>query len=321
MPSQQQQKQSDGSPRLQASPGDMVALRYQENGHVTLPDIVKGKPAPSRGHVYIYGTTQPSQDEKVLDVKQWNADGTGGNKKGKLLGVQDYDDGQCYQINGGPISAARQKQFQHKADTLMGQDLWCQNDIKIPNDAPVGKPYTVYWLWDWSTLPNADPGLPNGKAELYSTCMDIDIKASNSGARKQAVQFAQGQDLNQAAIGKYVAALNAGNPQGQPAATSSVPVQLSTSAAPQQPSAAAAQPAEKTVTVTVTAPTSPVQSTSTTLMTVPSSTLTVVASNSPAAAAGIPTISLPNFSGTASPVASSKPSGNGYRFARRGGQH
>ena len=100
MPSQQQQTQSSDSPRLQAVPGDMVALRYQENGHVTLPDTNPGK-APNRGTVYVYGTTEPSTNENFLDVfKQWNADGSGGNKKGKLLATQNFDDGQCYQING-----------------------------------------------------------------------------------------------------------------------------------------------------------------------------------------------------------------------------
>lgn len=146
MPSQQKQTQSSDSPRLEAAPGDMVALRYQENGHVTLPDINPAKP-PNRGTVYIYGTTQPSDDEKFLAVhKSWNADGTGGNKKGKLLATQNFDDGQCYQINGGQISATRQKQFPHKADPLMGQDLWCQNDLVIPKDAINGKPYTLYWV-------------------------------------------------------------------------------------------------------------------------------------------------------------------------------
>lgn len=63
MPSQQQPKQSDGSPMLNAAPGDMVALRYQENGHVTLPQNQPGKPS-NRGTIYIYGTTQPSPDDK-----------------------------------------------------------------------------------------------------------------------------------------------------------------------------------------------------------------------------------------------------------------
>ena len=147
MPSQQKQVQSDGSPRLKAAAGDMIALRYQENGHVTLPQGQLGK-EPNRGTVYIYGTTEPSQEEKFLDVhKKWNADGSGGNKKGRLLATQNYDDGRCYQVNGGPISTTRQKQFPHEADPKMGGDIWCQNDIALPKDAPSGKPYTLYWVW------------------------------------------------------------------------------------------------------------------------------------------------------------------------------
>ena len=66
---QQQQSQSSGSPRLQAAPGDMVALRYQSNGHVTLPQNQPGK-QPNRGTVYIYGTTQPKTTENYLGMEQ-----------------------------------------------------------------------------------------------------------------------------------------------------------------------------------------------------------------------------------------------------------
>ncbi|KAL8766524.1 MAG: hypothetical protein Q9209_006740 [Squamulea sp. 1 TL-2023] len=215
MPSQQQPKQSDGSPMLKAAAGDMIALRYQENGHVSLPENQPGK-APNRGTIYIYGTTDPKPDEKFLSVhKVWNADGTGGDKRGKLLTTQPYDDGQCYQINGGKISTQRQGEFKHEADPLMGQDVWCQNNFKIPQDAPSGKPYTVYWVWDWDTAPGT-AGLPQGLAEKYTTCMDISIsqgqgasqsKAANAGAAK----FAEGQDIARAGIQKYVQKLNSGD--------------------------------------------------------------------------------------------------------------
>ena len=171
---QQSPTQSKDSPRLQAAPGSLVALRYQENGHVTLPDTQKGKPA-NRGTVYIYGTTEPDPNEKFLAVHNvWNADGTGGNKKGKLLAMQNFDDGQCYQINGQALSAQRQKQFPHEAAQPMGQDLWCQNNFALPSDAPSGKPYTLYWVWDWPTLPGTD-GFPNGKAEIYTTVSIIPL--------------------------------------------------------------------------------------------------------------------------------------------------
>lgn len=203
------------SRRLQAAAGDFVALRYQENGHVTLPQNALGK-AQNRGTVFIYGTSEPSETDTFLAIhKQWNSEGTGGDKRGKLIATQDFDDSQCYQVNGGSISASRQKQFPHQADQLMGGDLWCQNNIKLPSDLPVGKPFTLYWVWDWATLPNIDPGLPNGKTEIYTTCMDIDITGSAKKSRDKAttnvqqknIEVAPSPDntvLNNAAIPKYM---------------------------------------------------------------------------------------------------------------------
>lgn len=96
----------------------------------------------------MYGTTQSSSNDRFLDIfNKWNAEGSGGNKKGKLLASFNFDDTQCHQTNSGAISTQRQKQFPHKADQLMGADLWCQNDLKLPQDAPAGKPYTLYWVW------------------------------------------------------------------------------------------------------------------------------------------------------------------------------
>ena len=89
--SQRAATNTPGFPRLKAAPGSMVALRYQENGHVTIPETQKGKP-PNRGSVYIYGTSKPSSDEKFLDVfNKWNENGSGGNRNGKLLAVQNYE--------------------------------------------------------------------------------------------------------------------------------------------------------------------------------------------------------------------------------------
>lgn len=198
--SQQHQNQADGSPRLQASPGAAVALRYQENGHVTLPWNQPGKPK-NRGTVYVYGTTQPKADEKFLDVHgSWNWDGTGGDKRGVLLSKQNFDDGRCYQINNGNISMYRQKSYPHKPDQLMGADLWCQQDIQLPRNAPSGKPYTLYWVWDWPTAPGADPTYPHGKKEIYTTCMDIDVVDTPKSRLQIKYDYAEGQDLNRAAI-------------------------------------------------------------------------------------------------------------------------
>lgn len=177
--------QTQGSPRLQASAGDNIALRYQENGHVTLPQNQPGKPN-NRGTIFVYGTTQSQPDDTFLSIHRvWNADGTGGDRRGVLLSTQNFDDSQCYQVNNGQISETRQKDFAHPANQLMGADLWCQQDIQIPATAASGKPYTLYWVWDWPTLPGT-PGFPEGKQEIYTTCMDIDVTAGsqegNTGA-------------------------------------------------------------------------------------------------------------------------------------------
>ncbi|KAL8797078.1 MAG: hypothetical protein Q9182_007259 [Xanthomendoza sp. 2 TL-2023] len=342
MESQKQPKQSDGSPTLKAAAGDMVALRYQENGHVTLPQNQPGKPS-NRGTVYIYGTTDPRPDDKFLSIhKVWNAQGTGGDKRGKLLATEPYDDGQCYQINGGEISKQRQGQFKHQADPIMGQDLWCQNNFKIPQDAPSGKPYTVYWVWDWDTLAGT-PGLPQGLVEKYTTCMDINISQGGGNSRSKVAEagadkFADGQDINRAAIPKYVQKLNSDAsiyepgsvPSGSgPAPASSTPAAAAaaapapTSAKPQSSAPAAA--AEKTVTVTASAPVSkqtvtvtasaqPSAITPPTTMVTTYSTTYVLASKSSAAAGPvtvsgvvIPTTSMSNrFTGTASAVTSAQ---------------
>ncbi|KAF9884320.1 hypothetical protein FE257_001898 [Aspergillus nanangensis] len=198
---QKQTQKSKDSPRLQASPGAAIALRFQENGHVTLPQNQVGKPH-NRGTVYVYGTTQPKENEKLLNVHGvWNKNGTGGDRRGVLLSTQNFDDGRCYQVNSGGISQKRQAEFPHEADQLMGGDLWCQQDIALPFEAPSGQPYTLYWVWDWPTAPRADPGLPEGKQEIYTTCMDVDVVDSTvpSHSRIQ-MRYIEDQSLNRAAI-------------------------------------------------------------------------------------------------------------------------
>ncbi|KAI9037947.1 uncharacterized protein KD926_011470 [Aspergillus affinis] len=200
MNSQKKQVQSPGNPRLQAAAGDPVALRYQENGHVTLPETQAGKPK-NRGTVYVYGTTNPKDNDQLEAIhKVWNKDGSGGDKRGVLLSTQDFDDGQCYQINGGAISKERQNHFPHQADQLMGADLWCQQDIKLPQNLPSDKPYTLYWVWDWPTAQGVDPSLPAGKQEIYTTCMDVDVVSKPNTQQHMPVKYADGQSLNSAAV-------------------------------------------------------------------------------------------------------------------------
>ena len=323
--SQKQQVQTDGSPRLQAAPGSLVALRYQENGHVTLPNTQKGKPA-NRGTVYIYGTTQPSPTDTFLGIyKQWNTKGTGGDKRGKLIATQDFDDGQCYQINGGDISVARQAQFPHLAAQPMGADIWCQNNIKIPSDAPSNKPYTIYWVWSWPTAAGVDPGLPKGKEEIYTTCMDVDITGSNiEKPAKKSYQKNAGSKpsadnavLNNAAIPKYMNELlgdstSSGTqttiePQNPPTSRTSVPEVSQVTATVTETEA----PTGKTVTVYVTASTPTASSAaSTTVVIIPQSTVvrpgrTILSTTT---AASVP---------TASPTSTPGSNSNGTSYSPR----
>lgn len=215
---QQAPFQSADSPMLAAAPGDLVALLYQENGHVTLPQNQPGK-QPNRGNLYVYGTTQPKSPENFLDVfQQWTADGTGGDKRGKLLANGSYDDGRCYQVNNGEISIRRQKDFPKASDPLMGANLWCQIDVPIPTDAPNGRPYTLYWVWTWPTEPGVDPGLPKGKAEIYTTCMDVDVKGSKASRSLEARADPGPADIGNMAIPAQVKELISPSPAAQPAA-------------------------------------------------------------------------------------------------------
>ncbi|KAH7016633.1 hypothetical protein B0J12DRAFT_714683 [Macrophomina phaseolina] len=161
-------------PRLKAAPGDWVALRYAENGHVTLPWNTPGKPELG-GTTYIYGTHSPVADEKILDVLQWNTNGTSGDGRGRLLASSNFDDGRCHQINDGNISLQRQRSYPDFApnDTRVKNELYCESDVKIPEDALLGSTYTLYWIWEWPTV---ESEASKGKDEWYTTCMDVDIQ-------------------------------------------------------------------------------------------------------------------------------------------------
>ncbi|KAL4811394.1 hypothetical protein BDV18DRAFT_155994 [Aspergillus unguis] len=174
-PAQRQSIQTSGSPVLQAAPGDLVRLRYQENGHVTLLSTTPGK--PSSGRVHIYGTLSPSAEDTLVGIhKTWNAQGAGGNKRGWLLGVFDFDDGRCFQVNDSPISQQRQDKYGHPPDPAQGTDLWCHNVITIPDT--IDNTLTLYWVWDWPSYPaSADE-----KQEIYTTCIDIEIKPNYSSS-------------------------------------------------------------------------------------------------------------------------------------------
>lgn len=200
IPTQSIGNQTVGSPALVAAPGDFVALRYQENGHVTEPTVNPDKPLGS-GTVYIYGTSKATDSDLYLDIhKVWNAEGTGGDGRGVLLATQYFDDGQCYQVdNLFPISVQRQAGFPHDANILMGANLWCQTDVQLPTNI-TGK-YTLYWVWDWPTLSDTAAITLN---QSYTTCMDIEL-VDTSDASKEPLSFVVGQNLNFAAISSQLA--------------------------------------------------------------------------------------------------------------------
>ena len=178
-------------PMLKASPGSYVAMKYLENGHITLPWNQQGKPQGG-GTVYVYGTTQPSQAEMVADVLQWTSDGTGGDGRGFLVSTQNYDDDRCHQINNCVLSAERQVLFPNKIPgqpTAPGQEQWCESDVQIPNNQTLGT-LTTYWVWQWPTDPNTDCIYPDGKDEYYISCADFTIEDAGAGEVKTVEEIA-----------------------------------------------------------------------------------------------------------------------------------
>ncbi|KAH6639259.1 hypothetical protein C7974DRAFT_388117 [Boeremia exigua] len=207
-----QEQSSDKYPRLQAVPGGFIAMRYMENGHVTMVDPATGLGKPEKGGtVFVYGTTEPKEDEKLVDVLRWTQDGAGGDKRGALLATNDFDDGRCYEVNATPTSQDRRVSDPNFA---MGQvsdgpgtyPLFCETNVQVPDSAPKGKPYTIYWVWQWNTAPGVDPGLPTGKDQYYTTCMDVDVTSADTALAAEAQpKFALGpqQDAMASAVADF----------------------------------------------------------------------------------------------------------------------
>ncbi|KAK6442196.1 hypothetical protein LTR95_001571 [Oleoguttula sp. CCFEE 5521] len=174
-PAQRTANYTEAYPQLNVAPGSYVAMKYLENGHVTQPWIPAGKPDQS-GTVWVFGTYNPSPEEKLTDVLAWTSDSTGGNKKGWLMAAQAYDDGRCHQLNQAPISINRQISFPNR---IPGQptsqiEQWCETDLYIPDDARVGSTLTTYWVWSWDTGMRTE-GAFCGKDEYYTTCSDFQV--------------------------------------------------------------------------------------------------------------------------------------------------
>lgn len=159
---------------LEAAPGDFVAILHFENGHTTKPETNPDKPL-NRGTIYLYGTDQPRDDEKLFDVHlAWNRDGTGGDKRGRLLATRNYDDGQCYEARGDGLALERATTL--GVDPMTG--LACQSDLQLPDDLVPGTTYTIYWYWDWPNL-NRD---------------EIDMEATENGVFPWAGTFMRGEE-------------------------------------------------------------------------------------------------------------------------------
>ncbi|KIM97915.1 hypothetical protein OIDMADRAFT_105383 [Oidiodendron maius Zn] len=185
--------QTTGNPALVAAPGDNIALIYEENGHVTLLDRSPTKPVGS-GTVFVYGTKQPSNDDTYLGIHRvWNEAGTGGDKRGKLLATRPFDDGQCYQNNTSPLAESRRATL-----GTLGNDLPCQNNVQLPEDAGTSGSYTLYWVWEWPTLDNTTGKLITNQS--YTTCMDIVMTAK---------KLASAGDFNSKQISTAVASAGA----------------------------------------------------------------------------------------------------------------
>lgn len=167
-------------PKLKAAPGNFVAMKYLENGHVTLPWNQPGKPLEG-GTAYVFGTTKPLDDEKIVDVMKWNKEGNGGDGRGWLLSAQNFDDGRCHQINDCVLSVERQAVF---PNTIPGQNVsaeqWCESDVQIPKNVQPGT-LTTYWVWQWPTSPESECVYPDGKDEYYTTCADFEIVGDTPG--------------------------------------------------------------------------------------------------------------------------------------------
>ncbi|ORY54807.1 uncharacterized protein BCR38DRAFT_317349, partial [Pseudomassariella vexata] len=154
---------------LKAAPGDSIAMLYAENGHVTDPELVPGRPYRG-GNVYVYGTLKQKPDNKLNDILNvWNAAGTGGNKKGKLLATHFYDDGQCYQDRGA--EGPKYPIFVERKNKYGLPELLCQSDVRLPEDLPTTGKYHLFWIWNWPL----NNGLAGNTTEIYTSCAEIQL--------------------------------------------------------------------------------------------------------------------------------------------------
>ncbi|KAI1195452.1 hypothetical protein F5X97DRAFT_242697 [Nemania serpens] len=183
-------------PPLKAAAGDYIALQYQENGHVTQPDLT---PRPYRGgNVYVYGTKNHQDSDGINDVlNSWTVDGKGGNGKGKLLATHFFDDGQCFQDAPGN-AIAQERKAKYGVDQLS-----CQTDIQLPTDLPSEGTYTLMWVWDWPLIIDDSKNV----TEIYTSCAQINLSGSPKGESvkdRPSIKFGNNDAIQSAAISSQV---------------------------------------------------------------------------------------------------------------------
>lgn len=177
-------------PRLNSSAGSWVALTYQENGHVSAPQVPEGRPYRS-GNIYVYATTTLRDEEFSSVHGNWTADGS--LESGRLIATRYFDDENCFQNQGSgptPINAERKAASQGLAS------VDCQTDIQLPEDIDsdvVG----IYWVWDWTLWPN----MQNQAFEIYTGCAEISISQGD----KSEVAFDDSVPLDQRAVKSQLA--------------------------------------------------------------------------------------------------------------------
>jgi len=114
-------KTTPNGPMLNAMPDATIVLGYQENGHIT------GNMNPDKltsGAVSIYGTTDSLPSDTLLNIHHvWNANNTGGDKRGTLLIRSSFDDGSCYQVSDTALSVFRSSILHRPFTSSEGMNL------------------------------------------------------------------------------------------------------------------------------------------------------------------------------------------------------
>lgn len=117
----------------------------------------------------------------IPDLLKWTKDGKGGNGKGRLLSVTNFDDTLCFEFNDTQVSQGRFA----VAGGEHGQSTPCTSQFQVPDDVKADM-YTVYWLWDFSEhFGKEQPG----HVEWYTSCMDIEIVQSRKVRRNENIKM------------------------------------------------------------------------------------------------------------------------------------